>query len=190
MDKIKEAKHFADLLSSSRVEGGKSQEYMALALGVSKNTVYNWEKGTSAPNLRQLISWFGELGSNPSPYILSMIYPDKINPSSNPSDARDAMHSFIDAMPDHIIDQLYFIFMGKHGSSIVSLVQMIVAHLHTDMRSRVTAARTIKENYDMCELRGELVCVDDISPDMDILENSIMLGKTAAMNGVSGYTVK
>ena len=45
---------FSDRLASvwlrSRGQAGKTQEYVAKSLGVSKKTVQNWEAGTAAPN--------------------------------------------------------------------------------------------------------------------------------------------
>lgn len=49
--RIERAKRFAKVWWKSRDDVGKSQEFMALSMGVSKKTIQNWEKGLSSPNL-------------------------------------------------------------------------------------------------------------------------------------------
>lgn len=48
-NKSDRVKRFAQIWSLSRADTGKTQEYMANGLGVSKKTIQNWEKGASAP---------------------------------------------------------------------------------------------------------------------------------------------
>ena len=62
------AKRFALMFSKSRAKMKKSQEFMALGLGVSKKTIQNWENGTSSPTFFQSSEWFRILGLNPMPY--------------------------------------------------------------------------------------------------------------------------
>ena len=47
-NKSDRVKRFAQIWSLSRADTGKTQEYMANGLGVSKKTIQNWEKGASA----------------------------------------------------------------------------------------------------------------------------------------------
>lgn len=42
--RIERVKRFAKIWWKSRADAGKSQEFMALSLGVSKKTIQNWEK--------------------------------------------------------------------------------------------------------------------------------------------------
>ena len=67
---------FSKIWWKSRADAGKSQEFMALSLGVSKKTILNWERGLSAPNLFQRAEWFRVLGLNPTHYHLEYLYPD------------------------------------------------------------------------------------------------------------------
>ncbi len=49
-------------LAAARVNAGKTQEDVAKALNVSKNTVVAWEKGTTEPKIsqaRELSSFYG-----------------------------------------------------------------------------------------------------------------------------------
>lgn len=186
-----DARLLADLLLQARSDANKSQEAMALSVGVSKSTIINWERGTSAPNLKQVLKWFRECGLNPFPYMLQYVFPGSFDVSSGEdlNALRDALHLYVDSMPEKMLRDMSYITFGQHGSSSFSVVQMMVAHLHTDMRSRVAAARLIKENYEMCEHTGTLVCPDEVKPDLKILEDGILSGKTAVVTGASGYSL-
>lgn len=50
-------------IQACRVNAGLTQEELASALGVSKNTILNWEKGNSSPSVSQLrkISEFSKI---------------------------------------------------------------------------------------------------------------------------------
>ena len=74
--RIDRVNRFSKIWWQSRADAKKSQEYMALSLGVSKKTIQNWEKGTSSPDLFQGCEWFRVLGLNPMPYYLAFLYPD------------------------------------------------------------------------------------------------------------------
>ena len=74
--RIERAKRFSKIWWQSRADSGKSQEYMALGLGVSKKTIQNWEKGITSPDLFQSSEWFRLLGLNPLHYYLEFLYPD------------------------------------------------------------------------------------------------------------------
>ena len=53
-----EKKRLAELHMRARYDAGKSQEYIALEMGVSKKTVANWEKGISTPDIFDSFRWF------------------------------------------------------------------------------------------------------------------------------------
>lgn len=190
MSDYDDAKLLADLLSKARNDAMISQEHMSLALGVSKNTVSNWERGTSAPNIKQTLKWFKECSLNPFPYMLQYVFPESFTVDSNDdlSDLRKSMHDYIDSMPEDILRQMCYIMFGQHGSSSFSVVQMMCAHLHTSMQSRVISARIIKESYEMCRATGDLVCPDEVIPDLDILEEGIVSGKYAVYAGRNAYS--
>lgn len=87
-------KRFARIWSLSRSDAGKTQEYMANGLGVSKKTIQNWEKGVSAPDLYEGAEWFRVLGSNPMPYYLAFLYPwlfDGIKPEDDDQEIEEAL---------------------------------------------------------------------------------------------------
>ena len=87
-------KRFARIWSLSRSDAGKTQEFMANGLGVSKKTIQNWEKGASAPDLYEGSEWFRVLGTNPMPYYLAFLYPwlfDGIKPEDDDQEIEQAL---------------------------------------------------------------------------------------------------
>ena len=65
---------------------------------------------------------------------------------------------------------------------------MFTAHCHTSMQCRVGTARIVLDNYEMQQETGELVCTDNVVPDLDVLRNAIESGKSAAQQKRPGYT--
>lgn len=194
-DETKEerAVRFAKIWWKSRSDAKKSQEYMALHLGVSKRTIQNWEHGVSSPDFFQSTEWFRLLGQNPIHYYLGYLYPEMFDKESA-NDSDKAVEETLMFMVQNTTAiekrQLLYLMSGNHGSSWYSLLQMFTAHCHTSMRSRVSAARIIAESYEMEAETGALVCKDQVQPDMEVLNFAISQGKQAAQDGKSGYTAQ
>lgn len=189
--RIDRASRFSKIWWKSRADAEKSQEFMALGLGVSKKTVQNWEKGISAPDLFQGSEWFRILGLNPLPYYLAFLFPDlfgDISPNTPDEEVDLALHHLIDQATPMEKRQLLFLMAGKHGSSWYALLQMFTAHCHTSMQCRVATARIVLDNYEMQQETNELVCTDNVAPNLDILRNAIESGKSAAQQKRPGYT--
>ena len=189
--RIDRVSRFSKIWWKSRADADKSQEFMALGLGVSKKTVQNWEKGISAPDLFQGSEWFRILGLNPLPYYLAFLYPDlfgDISPDKSDEEINLSLHHLIDQATPIEKRQLLFLMAGKHGSSWYALLQMLTAHCHTSMQCRVGTARIVLDNYEMQQETGELVCTDNVLPDLDVLRNAIESGKSAAQQKRPGYT--
>ena len=191
--RIDRVKHFAEIWWKSRSDAGKSQEYMALGLGVSKKTIQNWEHGASAPNLFQGCEWFRLLGLNPTPYYLSFLFPSLFelleSPNADEKAVEDTLVQLIRSATSREKQQLLFLMTGSHGSSWHALLQMFTAHCHTSLQARVSAARSIMDNYEIEEEAGHLVCPECIRPDLKLLEQAIASGKHAAQQNEPGYIV-
>ena len=184
-------KRFAKIWSLSRSDAGKTQEYMASGLGVSKKTIQNWEKGVSAPDLYEGSEWFRVLGSNPMPYYLAFLYPwlfDGITPEDDDQDIEQTLLFLVKNMTAVEKREMLYLMAGRHGSPWYSMLQMFTAHCHCSLRSRVTAARTILENYEMDKACGAMVCPDNVQPDMKMLHHAVEEGKQSVFNQLSGYT--
>ena len=189
--RMERVSRFSKIWWKSRADAEKSQEFMALGLGVSKKTVQNWEKGISAPDLFQGSEWFRILELNPLHYYLAFLFPDlfgEISPNTPDEEVDLALHHLIDQATPIEKRQLLFLMAGKHGSSWYALLQMFTAHCHTSMQCRVATARIVLDNYEMQQETNELVCTDNVAPNLDILRNAIESGKSAAQQKRPGYT--
>jgi len=184
------AARFAQIFSRSRYDAGKSQEFMAAELGVSKKTVQNWEKGISSPSFFQGSEWFHALGLNPMPYYLAFVYPDMNGMQGSSTDDKivEALNSIIKQMSITDKRALLYLLFGNHGSSSKMVLQMLLAHLHTPMKDRVAHASVIAQNYEMEEKLGNIVCQGNIMPDMEALNKAIAEGKRSVMENKYGYS--
>ena len=188
--RVDQAIRFSKIWWKSRADGEKSQEYMALGLGVSKKTVQNWEKGIASPNLYQGIEWFQLLGLNPIHYYLEFLYPRVFNGEGNDQEDKgleEALITLINNSSALEKRQLLYLISGNHGSSWYALLQLFTAYCHTTMQSRAATSRLILDNYEIESKNDKLVCPDEVQPDMSILNKAIYKGKIAAMKNDKGY---
>lgn len=185
------ADRFALIWATSRADAGKTQEYMAKGLGVSKKTVQHWENGVTSPDLFTGSEWFRVLGINPLPYYLNFLFPNLFNGAA-PGDSDEIVDEALSVLINNLTPmekrELLYLMAGHHGSPWYSLLQMFTAHCHTSMKSRVNVARTILDTYEMESAAGTLVCADSVKPDLQMLRNAIEEGKKSAISGSSGYT--
>ena len=184
------AKAFAETHAKVRCKEGKSQEYMAMELGVSKRTVQNWEKGISSPTFFQSLEWFRILNTNPFPYYLALTYPDELmglKGSDSDEKINEAFDALAETLPISAKRALLYIFYGEHGSSPNAILQMVLAHLHTPLQARITQATVTAHMYEMEEELGNLICKDNILPNMDTLNEAILKARIAALHHEYGY---
>ncbi len=171
-------------LRISRNESGKSQEYMALELGVTRRTIVNWENGVSEPTVSQAISWFKLTNKNPIPYLLQTVYPnmDKISPKDEDGRILAALMQLINDLPAQGVRQLMYLFFGNHGSSPRAVLQMITAHLQTPMKDRIAHGQLIATNYEIAKRTDALARPEHIQPDLDCLIAAIEDAKEKLTN--------
>ncbi len=162
-------------LRISRNEAGKSQEYMALELGVTRRTIVNWENDVSEPTVSQSIAWYKLVNKNPIPYLLQTVYPDMDKISAKDEDERilTALMQLINDLPAQGVRQLMYLFFGDHGSSPRAVLQMITAHLQTPMKDRIAHGQLVATNYEIAKRTGTLARPDHIQPDLDCLIQAI-----------------
>lgn len=181
---------FSKIWWKSRADAGKSQEFMALSLGVSKKTILNWERGLSAPNLFQCAEWFRVLGLNPTHYHLEYLYPEAFGDATAANDdekVEETLISMIKNATSKEKKQLLYLMSGNHGSSWYALLQLFAAHCHTSLQSRLSAARTILDNYEIEAQTIDLVDSDSVKPDLDFIKSAMTQCKKAAQRGQKGY---
>lgn len=184
------SERFARIWRVSRNHAGVSQDAIAKKLGVSKKTVQNWEAGLSCPSQAMGFKWFSELGIQPLPYYLSVMYPGFGDVPSEPSesDVDEYLHKIISGLPARTRRELLYLLSGYHGSSIVGVMEMLTAHLQAPLRDRVNVAQSIETNYTIAEANGRIRCPGHIQPDMNLLNMMIDKGKAAVMAGREEYT--
>lgn len=191
MNHLITTENLCTMLSASRISVKKSQKHMAKALQKSLGTIQNWENGYSIPNLIDLLDWFDVLGLNPLRFILDFLHPDyfqNLNGTVEDNVVDSALQYYIsDIAPASDKRKLSFCIFGNTGSSWSAQLDMLCAHNHTTMRSRVNVAQTIYDNYNMEKARNELVYTDNAMPDEINLHEAISKGKQSVFDGKIGY---
>lgn len=178
-----------DALRDSRAIRGKSQEYMAFELGIARKTVQNWERGISEPSVGQALMWFKVLNVNPLPYFINIVYPEVKNEKTEHEERmlRDSLRTLLSVIPEEGLRQLLYLFYGEHGSSPRAVLNMVIAHLQTPMKDRVTNGTVIVKNYNLAVRKSMLTSQENIQPNLDIINRAIELGEEAAVRDESAY---
>lgn len=187
--RIVRAERFAKIWWQSRADAGKSQEYLALGLGVSKKTIQNWEKGLSSPSFFQAEEWFHLLCLNPAKYYIEFLYPNLSESltGENEADLDEILIKLIKNLSIAEKKELIYLMSCAHGSSWHAVLQLFTMHCQTSLQSRATAARTILENYEIEEKSGKLVNRDAVKPDVKLLKSALQQCKIAAQNNCFSY---
>ena len=180
---------FASMWRKSREDAGKSQEYVARAMGISKKTVQNWESGYSCPDQCQGLEWFHVLGIQPLPYYMEILYPqlEDINPNSS-NENLDAV--LFDILKDFSADskrKLLYLFAGNHGSSPSGILEMVIAHLHLPIAQRLNTGHNIITNYQIDKAYGALVEPNEVQPNMALLVQCYENCLSAVQEGKKEY---
>lgn len=189
--KAKRLKKFSEVFSESRIHARKSQEWMAFELGKTRRTVQNWESGRSAPDLFETLEWFRAINTNPFPYFLKLLYPDSIkdlSPASSDEKIEEAFNDLTHNLSVADKRALLYLYGGNHGSSPYSVIQLMLAHLHSPIISRISNAIMITGSYELNKQLGTLICKDNIQPDIDNLSEAIKKAEYAAIHHAEGYT--
>lgn len=183
---------FALMWQKSRTDAGKSQEYVAKALGVSKSTVQNWEQGLSCPNQRQGFEWFKVLGLPPMPYYLSLLYPEFESDLSvmNDEQVDAALLALMKDLPTEVKKKILYIALGNHGSSPLAVLELMVAHLQLPLQARVSSAVALRTNYEVAEACHALVGTDEITPNIEVIEKAYAAAKKAVKERKTSYTIQ
>lgn len=177
------------ILRTTRYEAGRSQESMALDLGVARRTIQNWESGVSEPSLRQTIEWFQALDKSPIPFLLQHVFPmmDNISSKDDMTKIRKALNLVLNSLPDESLRQVLYVLYGDHGSSPRAVLNMVTAHLQTPMKDRLLQAEIIYKNYELAKKKGTLARPDHIQPDVEFLKSAIAAGEKAYLTDNKEY---
>lgn len=172
----------------SRYVSGKSQEYVAGRLGISTKTVQNWESGKSMPDVAQLYNWFNAIQIPPHPYILAILYPDvDSNKFDDEHEMDKALLDMAKDLPYHEKKKLLFVLEGTHGSSPVSVIDMMVANLQTPLRDRMGVCQTIISNYEIAESLDLLTDKNAVRPSVKHLKEALQSAIAAVIKKQNSY---
>ncbi len=180
----------SDVLKQSRYDAGKSQQFMATQLQVNLTTIRNWENGYSTPHLDKAIDWFKTLGLSPVPYYLHYLYPDTNVTAQHEDEAIDeALFTCIRACTPQQKRKLLYIFLGEHGSSPSGTLEMINANLQCPLKDRLNIASNILTNYRLAQALGDIQCIHNIQPDLNLLKIALEKGTESVVNRKNSYLV-
>lgn len=175
------------LLSSGRLSKKKSQEYMAMELGVARKTIQNWEMDKTAPTIDQAIKYFKVLGLSPVSFLFRYVFPE--NESLDYDDRyKTELKQLLEMMPPEISKQILHIFYGNHGSSPRAIMQLVIAHLETPMKDRITSANIVLKNYELAKLKN--TTLNQCELDLDLLKDAINEGEESFVKGNEGYALE
>lgn len=188
--KLSRAIAFANMHANIRNKMNKSQEYMAMELGVSKKTVQNWEKAISSPTFFQSLEWFRILKVNPFPYYIQCVFPYK-NVRGKQTDPDEVIEERFQMLTEQFSittkRALVFLYLGEHGSSPTAVLQLMMAYLHCKMKSRTMIAKLTAEAYKLEKEMETIACPENIQPDIDLLDKSIERAKLSVVQNYTSY---
>lgn len=188
MNKNEINQRIAEMLLKSRYKSGYSQEYVAKRLGLSTRTVQNWENAKSMPDVAQLYDWFNAIQVPPHPFILAILYPDVDSQKFDDEGEMDkALLDMAKDLPYHEKQKLLFILEGTHGSSPVSVIDMMVANLQTPLRDRMGVCQTIISNYEIAESLDMLTDKEAVRPSVNHLKEVLQRAIIAVRKRQNSY---
>lgn len=190
MNRIKFRNNLSNTLKLSRERAELSQKEMAQKLNVSERTIQNWESGYSEPLFSQLFEWFEVLDIQPQPYLLTLLYQNEFMKDEiefTDSDVDNTLIALLPGMSMQTKRELLYLFYGSHGSSPTSVLNMVTAHLHTQLRHRINVSEQIITNYEIAESMNEIIEPDHVRPDMNKLKNATQKAKEAILHKKDSY---
>lgn len=179
-------KELKNILVTSRQVSGKTIEYVAHELGVSKKTVYNWEYGLSEPSASQFLRWFPTIGLNPIPYIYNYYFPryQHIKPSTDDKRIKEAFKEVSKLFTTRQM-RIMMLVMKQKASDIEPLWELFLCYLQNGQFNRIINATGVVTAY---ELDGPYD-PDAVQPNIQIVKKAIEKAKEAYAKGNKGYIV-
>lgn len=190
MNSKKLRQNLSEVLSQTRYDAGLSQQEMAKRLNVSKKTIQNWESGYSEPLFSQLFLWLEAIELQPQPYLLKLLYQNEFKKNTidfTEKDVDNALIALLPSMTTELKKEILFLFNGRHGSSPDSVMEMVTAHLHTELRHRINVSEQVITNYEIADSMGELIQPDEAIPDMNKLKKATIKARDAILNRKNSY---
>ncbi len=187
---IERSIRLAKTLKESREKFKKTQDYMAMGLNVSKNTIGNWEKGIAKPDLLEFLDWFELLGTNPTTQLLKFVNPKFDDESTTIEEKRQRLIGLDRQLSEEEINFRLYLETGDHGGEPYALRQLFKAYCQLPIEHRAIISDLILDVFFLCLAKGTINSAPGIEVDVDALEKAIRSGHNAALEGRYGYSVK
>lgn len=179
----------SSILSRSRIDSGKTQLYMAKAMGKSERTIQNWES-TGEPTFLEICHWLYVLKKEFWPYMCSAIYPSEpMGTSERDQHLRMDLQDYLTNADIEDVRKLCHLITGGYGSSWDAVLEMLVEHVCTPLYQRVMTARTILISYELDSNDSAFNRQDHTLPDIGYLKRCIDSATEAAKEGKNSYCV-
>lgn len=182
----------ARTLKNVRTMHNLSIEKLANLVYVSPSTWSRYERAISSPPVDIFLKAFDVLSENAMRHSLNMLYPEIYsgqNSTTNIKDLRNsACHFFMNIASDHTIREIFFIMMGKHGSNVFAQIDEFTMLDHLPLVYRFAVAQQIYTFWEIAVARGEIICPEDIMPNVENFRNGLLKGGLAVQAGQNGYT--
>ena len=185
-------KLLARLLAKARIEAGKSQEYMAEALGKNRRTIANWESGKSAPTVIEALEWYDALNLSPLSSLVGFVYPDRTEhiKYGNEDVIEKELVRAVKALPIDEKRILLYVLEGDHGSARKVTLNMWLAYYMSQIRSRIPICRLIYDNYVMDDMQGITQNTNGLAPDAEVIRDGLKKAYKSISNGTKQYTYR
>lgn len=179
------------LLAKSYDDSMKKMSYISSCVGRSSSTINSWMRGTSSPKIRECFKFFDAIGINILRDSIEMLWPDvydKISYLDSDERIDKALHHFIDNVMPYGRKKLLYILDEDYGVDPTYTINLFSLHFHSDMRSRISAANTIKIKYEYDDITGNLINEDITPASMVYLDHATSLAQISVANKNKGYT--
>lgn len=185
------AERYASIMwKKSRMDKGKSQQFMANALKVSKATIQHWEDGTSNPGKDYGLKWFEVLETYPLAYYIQALYEFAPMDIDNMDEKKidDLLMSIITSLPVDIKSTLLYCLSNGKGGNPFAFLYLMAMNDYCPLKDRVNIAQTVYDNFEIAESLGLLPDDMPVRPDTKLVKAAIESGKEAVKNGKDSYT--
>lgn len=186
-----ERKRVAHIMASARVGHNKSQEEVSKAVGCSVNTIKNWERGDSLPDIMEMIKYCWAIGINPQQALDCFVYPEmeKFSSSTSDDDVKKVFIEMVEDMSPSEIRGLLFVRSTFNGGSWIAYLQKMLADSQTPLDMRIGVTRLIESNYKTTKAQNRLNRPNNIQPNMQILADAIERAEQSINAGKDTYTL-
>lgn len=181
-------RNIAVMLKNLRLRHKLSIKKISSMLYIDDHTWSRYESGQSEPSVAELIAIYRALGDNLLQEVLPLLYPGMY--SAEPGGERESIAHFVmDIASSSDISAACYILNGRHGSNPSAQLAMLAMIDHLPMDCRAAIASLIDSMYTMALHRGELVAMDQNTPDIELFRNALIRGIAAATSNKDSYTI-